>query len=77
MPKLPAVKPREVARFIESRGFLLDHISGSPFIYFNPGTKRRAVIPQHNRDLPKGTLLAILRETGFTREEFLQFLDKS
>lgn len=77
MPKLPAVKPREVARFIESRGFLLDHISGSHFIYFNPATKRRAVIPQHNRDLPKGTPLAILRETGFTREEFLQFLDKS
>jgi predicted RNA binding protein YcfA (HicA-like mRNA interferase family) len=76
MPKLPAVKPREVARFFESCGFLLDHVSGSHFIYFNPASKRRAVIPQHNRDIPKGTLLSILREAGFTREEFLQFLEE-
>ena len=77
MPKLPAVKPREVARFLQSRGFLLDHVSGSYFIYYNPSSKRRAVIPQHNRDLPKGTLLSILREAGFTRDEFLQHLQDS
>jgi len=75
MPKLPAVKPREVARFIESCGFLLDHVSGSHFIYFNSVSKRRAVIPRHNRDIPKGTLLSLLREAGFTREEFLEFLE--
>jgi predicted RNA binding protein YcfA (HicA-like mRNA interferase family) len=74
MPKLPAVKPREVARFLQDRGFVLDHASGSHYIYYNPSSKRRAVIPQHNRDIPKGTLLSLLREAGFTREEFLQFL---
>ncbi len=61
---------------MESRGFLRDHVSGSHFIYLNPASKRRAVIPQHNRDIPKGTLLSILREAGFSRDEFLQFLQE-
>lgn len=54
MPKLPALKPRQVIRFLEQNGFALDHTSGSHFIFYNPITRRRAVVPSHNRDLPKG-----------------------
>jgi predicted RNA binding protein YcfA (HicA-like mRNA interferase family) len=74
MPKLPSVKPRQLIRFLEQNGFALDHTSGSHFIFYNPGTRRRAVVPQHNRDLPKGTLMSLLREAGFTREELIDFL---
>ncbi len=62
MPKLPAVRPREVIRFLERKGFVLDHVSGSHFIYYNPGSKRRAAAPQQSRDVPKGTLLSLLRK---------------
>lgn len=75
MPKLPAVKPREIIRFLERNGFVLDHISGSHFIYYHSGSKRRAVVPQHNRDIPKGTLVSLLREAGFTREDLIEFLE--
>jgi predicted RNA binding protein YcfA (HicA-like mRNA interferase family) len=54
----------------------LDHTSGSHFIFYNPVSRRRAVVPQHNRDLPKGTLMSLLREAGFTREELVDFLAK-
>jgi predicted RNA binding protein YcfA (HicA-like mRNA interferase family) len=74
MPKLPAVKPRQVIRFLEQSGFVLDHTSGSHFIFYNPTTRRRAVVPSHNRDLPKGTLMSLLREAGFAREELGDFL---
>ena len=74
MPKLPAVRPREIARFLEQNGFVLDHVSGSHFIYYNTATKRRAVVPKHNRDLPKGTLFALLREAGFNREQLMEYL---
>ena len=77
MPKLPAVRPREVIRFLERKGFVLDHISGSHFIYYNPVSKRRAVVPQHNRDIPKDTLVSLLREAGFTREDLIDFLHGS
>ena len=75
MPKLPTVKPRQIVQFFEQQGFVLDHISGSHFIYYHPDTKRRAVVPRHNRDMPKGTLLSLLREAGFTRNDFLAFLE--
>jgi len=74
MPKLPAIKPRQVIRFLEQNGFVLDHTSGSHFIFYHPTTRRRAVVPSHSRDLPKGTLISLLREAGFTREELLDFL---
>lgn len=35
---------------------------------------RRAVIPQHNRDMVKGTLMSVLREAGFGREDLISFL---
>ncbi len=74
MPKLPAVRPREIIRFLDRKGFALDHVSGSHLIYYHPVSKRRAVVPKHNRDIPKGTLMSLLREAGFTREELIDFL---
>ena len=75
MPKLPTVKPRVVIQFLERNGFELDHASGSHFIFYHPVSRRRAVVPRHNRDMPKGTLVALLREAGFTRDELMRFLE--
>ena len=77
MPKLPSIKPRQIIRFLEKNGFVLDHTSGSHYIYYHPVSHRRGVVPQHNRDLPKGTLMSMLREAGFTREELIAFLSGS
>jgi predicted RNA binding protein YcfA (HicA-like mRNA interferase family) len=74
VPKLPATRPRQVIRFLEQNGFALDHTSGSHFIFYHPTSRRRAVVPSHNRDLPKGTLLSLLREAGFSRQELIEFL---
>ena len=43
----------------------LDDTSGGHCIFYNPVSRRRAVIPSHNRDVPKGTLMALLREAGY------------
>jgi len=76
MSKLPAVKPRQLVRFLEQHGFVLDHVSGSHFIYYHPASRKRAVVPRHNRDISKGTLLALLKEAGFTRDDIIRFLTK-
>jgi len=34
-----------------------------------------AVVPRHNRDMPKGTLLSLLREAGLTQDEIVAFLE--
>ncbi len=71
MPKLPTVKPKELIRKLKSLGFIEDHITGSHFILYHPVSKRRAVVPFHLRDIPEGTLSSILRESGITRQEFI------
>ncbi|MBU4031570.1 MAG: type II toxin-antitoxin system HicA family toxin, partial [Candidatus Thermoplasmatota archaeon] len=42
----------------------------------NPETKRRAVVPIHRKDLPRGTLMEILRQAGFSREELDEALGR-
>ena len=74
MSKLPAVKPRDLIRFLEQNDFILDHVSGSHYIYYHSASKRRAVVPRHNRDVPRGTLFSLLREAGFSRDDLIEFL---
>lgn len=71
MSKLPVLKPKEVIKKYKKLGFIIDRQSGSHVIMFHPKTKSRAVIPLHIKDIKKGTLLAILRESGVDKEEFV------
>ncbi|MGD0489484.1 MAG: type II toxin-antitoxin system HicA family toxin [Syntrophorhabdales bacterium] len=64
MPKAPTLTADEVIKILMRNGFLLDHQSGSHRVYFNLETKRRVVVPYHKKDLPRGTLLSILKEAG-------------
>jgi predicted RNA binding protein YcfA (HicA-like mRNA interferase family) len=74
MSKLPAVRPRQIIRFLEDNGFVLDRTAGSHFVFRHAKSKHRAVVPRHNRDIPPGTLMSLLREAGFTRDELIAFL---
>lgn len=76
MPKLPSITSRAVTSFLRAHGFLLDHATGSHFVFYRPVDSRRAVVPRHPRDIPVGTLLALLREAGFSRDELIDFLQK-
>jgi predicted RNA binding protein YcfA (HicA-like mRNA interferase family) len=71
MPKLPSLTPQEIIKVLEEKGFVLDRIKGSHHIYYHPETRRRVVVPLHKRDLPKGTLLEILKQAGISKEELI------
>ena len=70
MPKLPSLAPKKIIKILESRGFVLDRIKGSHHIYYHPETKKRVVVPLHKKNLPKGTLLEILRQAEISKDEF-------
>ena len=72
MPKLPSLKPKQVIKRLQKLGFIIDHTTGSHIIMYHPVTKKRAVVPFHLKDIPKGTLTALLREAGINRKEFLK-----
>jgi len=69
MPRLPSLTPEKIIKVLEKKGFILDRVRGSHHIYYHPETKRRAVVPLHKKDLPKGTMLEIFKQAGITREE--------
>lgn len=73
--RLPALTPKEVMRVLERAGFELRKVTGSHHRYVHPGDPRRwAIVPFHSRDLKSGTLRAIIKQAGFTEEEFLKLL---
>jgi len=64
LPKLPSLTPKKVIKILTENGFVLDHSSGSHMVFYNSGTRKRVVVPVHRRDIPKGTLHAILKQVG-------------
>jgi predicted RNA binding protein YcfA (HicA-like mRNA interferase family) len=56
--------PRELRRLLEQAGFIFTRQSGSHAIFKHPASGRRVVLPIHSRDIPTGTLHAILKDAG-------------
>lgn len=74
MTKIPALTPGKIEKIILKKGFVLDRTKGSHRIYYNAVNKKRVVIPFHRKDLPKGTILEILKQAGIKREELSDLL---
>ncbi len=75
MSKLPAnVSGKEVVKLILRLEYETDHQTGSHMVLRQIETPhRRITIPNHN-EIAKGTLRAIIRQLGLTRDEFLYLL---
>ncbi len=71
MVKLPALKPKKVVKALLKHGFVVKRQTGS-HIRLIHSDGRATTVAMHNRDLPKGTLKAILKQSGLTLEEFLK-----
>ena len=71
---LPVLTPKQVISVLEKAGFEVRRQTGSHVIMYKSGIRHPISIPQHPKDLPKGTLRAIIRQSGFTVQEFIGFL---
>ena len=69
----PSFKPKQLIRVFLRAGFVIDHQSGSHVVLRHPDG-RRTVIAVHNRELKRGTLLGIIKQAGYTVEEFIELL---
>lgn len=74
MPKLPVLTPKKIIKIVEKLGFQLDHKTGSHFVFYNEENKKRVTVPYHTKDLPKGTILSVLKQAGITKEELEKLL---
>jgi len=69
MPKLPVLTAKKLIKVLEKLNFQLDHKTGSHFIFYDSKSKRRVVVPFHTKDLPKGTILNIIKHAGINKKE--------
>ena len=78
MSKLPALSSRQIIAALRRAGFVEAPRRGKgshrAFCRICPRGQTRLVIVPQGKDIPKGTVLAILEQAGLTRDEFLELL---
>jgi predicted RNA binding protein YcfA (HicA-like mRNA interferase family) len=73
MSRLPVVSGRECVSVLEKAGFSFKRQEGSHIIMRRHTPFAQVVVPDH-KVLDRGTLRAIMRQAGFSVEEFLRHL---
>lgn len=75
MSKLLIVKAKEIIKFLDARGFFVVSQSGSHLKMKN-NLGNIVIVPVHSqKDVPKGTLLSILRQAGLSKEDLIRFFE--
>jgi len=62
--------PKNLIQLLERKGFQMKRVTGSHHIYFNKESKKIVVVPVHgNKDIPNGTFMSILKQSGISKDE--------
>ena len=69
MSDIPSLSPKELIKILMKKGFVLDRIKGSHHVFYHPLTKKRVVVPMHNKDLSKGLFYAILKDADIDKND--------
>lgn len=69
MARLPALSAKKIIAILKTHGFQLHHTTGSHLIFRHPENSKRVTVPYHTKDLPKGTLLSILKQAGLSKDD--------
>jgi predicted RNA binding protein YcfA (HicA-like mRNA interferase family) len=73
--RLPSLRPKEVVRALERAGFVVARTSGSHCrLVHQSDPARKVTVPVHATDLKRGTLRAIIAQSGLTVSEFIALL---
>ena len=72
MPKLPIIKSNELIKALERLGFFIHRQGSTSHLIMVNNDGKRCIIPIHQgKDMPKGTLKAILRDVEISIEELI------
>ena len=76
MQKLPVLSGKDVVKALSKAGFQIARQKESHIILIKmiDDRKKGVVVPNH-KEIDKGMLLEIIRQSGLTREEFLKLLE--
>ena len=74
MNRLPALNAKNVAKALERAGFCFIRQKGSHRIYIKD--RVGVVLPWHNKELKRGTIRHIIKQSGLTKKGFSELLKK-
>src|SRR5438045_7441015 len=75
MSRLPQVTPRKMIAALQRAGFVISGTKGGHYyLEHRDDPTRWTTVSVHPGDLRGGTVRAILKQTGLSREEFLKLL---
>jgi len=70
---MPQITALELVQFLKSQGFAVDRQSGSHLTLWHEEKKRAVTVPMHaGCDLGRGLALRILKDAGFSLDDFLR-----
>ncbi|EQD41896.1 YcfA-like protein [mine drainage metagenome] len=72
MPKLPVLSGKDVIKILSKRGYVFDHQTGSHITLVDQSGKK-ITVPNH-KELGPGILRAIIKQAGFSVDDFLKLL---
>ena len=73
MSKLPVVSGQDCVKALEKIGFYFKRQEGSHIVLRRDDPFSQVIVPNH-RELDRGTLRAIIRQTGMRVDEFSKLL---
>jgi len=72
--RLPSVRPRQLIRVLEQKGWKLARSKGSHHHFMHPDSPIVVTVAVHAKDIKRGTLSGTLSDAGISRDEFLALL---
>ncbi len=69
---IPILTSKEIEKILLRIGFIFYRQTGSHRIFVMD--EYQVVVPHHNRDLKKGTIMQIIKGTGLSLDEFKAYL---
>ena len=72
MPKMPTVKTKDLVDILLGLGFTQTKTTGTSHRIFKHSDGRRTTVSIHsNKEIPIGTLFAILRDVDISKDQFI------
>ena len=72
--RLPTLTDRQLLKILLRAGCVIKRQTGSHAFLYHPVKDRQATLALHSRDLRRGLLMQIIRQLGFTDDEFRALL---
>jgi predicted RNA binding protein YcfA (HicA-like mRNA interferase family) len=75
MTHLPEITGKNLIRILKKDGWVIKSQKGSHVKMIKEGRLNFLIIPIHARSsIPKGTLIQIIKDAGFSVEQFIKFV---